>query len=251
MKIVTLSERPDLAEAMWELPNTWPAFMFHDPVSDLLFELVPERFPQYQLIGLDDHDEVVSRVIAAPFHWDGTHADLPDRGWDAILERAIADSRAAAAPTAVTLLEARVVPGRQGAGLSTKLLQAGREHVARLGIHDLFGPVRPTAKSREPRTPMSDYVARLRDDGMPFDPWLRTHARLGGAIVKICPTSMTVTGTLAQWREWTDLPFTHSGLVDVPGALTPVHVSTEHDHGVYVEPNVWVHHRLGGPPGGS
>ena len=35
-----------------------------------------------------------------------------------------------------------------------------------------------------------------------------------------------------------------SGPVVVPGALVPVHVSPEQDHAVYVEPNVWVHHRV-------
>jgi hypothetical protein len=30
----------------------------------------------------------------------------------------------------------------------------------------------------------------------------------------------------------------------VEGALTPVTISLEHDQGIYVEPNVWVHHPL-------
>jgi hypothetical protein len=55
---------------------------------------------------------------------------------------------------------------------------------------------------------------------------------------------MTVPGSLADWRGWTGLPFDSSGDCVVPGALTPVHVSVEHDHAVYVEPNVWMHHRL-------
>jgi hypothetical protein len=67
---------------------------------------------------------------------------------------------------------------------------------------------------------------------------------MGATIIKVCPTSMTVPGTLEQWRGWTGLPFTASGLVDVGGALTPVHVSVEQDHAVYIEPNVWVRHRL-------
>jgi hypothetical protein len=67
--------------------------------------------------------------------------------------------------------------------------------------------------------------------------------RLGARIVKLCPLSMVVPGSLAQWRAWTGLPFTVSGPIDVPGALAPVHVSVEHDHAVYVEPNVWMHHR--------
>ena len=55
---------------------------------------------------------------------------------------------------------------------------------------------------------------------------------------------MTISGTVAQWRLWTGLPLTESGTVVVAGALTPLHVAVEHDHAVYVEPNVWVHHHL-------
>lgn len=33
----------------------------------------------------------------------------------------------------------------------------------------------------------------------------------------------------------------------MPGALVPVRVSVEHDHAVYVEPNVWVRHSLQKP----
>ncbi len=55
---------------------------------------------------------------------------------------------------------------------------------------------------------------------------------------------MTVAARLADWRAWTGLPLDRTGLVDVPGALTPVHVSVEQDVAVYVEPNVWVHHDL-------
>ena len=55
---------------------------------------------------------------------------------------------------------------------------------------------------------------------------------------------MVIPGTLAQWREWTGLPFDTDGLVDVEGGVVPVHVDTAQDHAVYVEPHVWVHHEL-------
>jgi hypothetical protein len=54
----------------------------------------------------------------------------------------------------------------------------------------------------------------------------------------------TVAGSLAEWREWTGLPFDSAGDVAVPGALLPVRCEPEHDVAVYVEPNVWMHHRL-------
>jgi hypothetical protein len=56
---------------------------------------------------------------------------------------------------------------------------------------------------------------------------------------------MTVAAPLAEWRSWTGLPFDKTGPASVPGALSPIHVSLEQDHAVYVEPNLWVRHPLG------
>jgi GNAT superfamily N-acetyltransferase len=240
--VVTLAERPDLVDAMWDMPTTWPPFMLEDPVADVWFGRLPEVFGEYQLVALDVDGRVVGKVNSLPFAWSGRDDDLPARGWDAILERGFAEQARGIRPTAVSLLEARVVPEARGEGLSARLLEAAVANVRRLGLRDLFGPVRPTAKSDEPGTPMAEYVARVRDDGLPTDPWLRVHVRRGGRIVAVCPVSMTVPGTLAQWRAWSGLPMAASGAVDVPGALVPVHVSVENDHAVYVEPNVWVHH---------
>jgi hypothetical protein len=105
-------------------------------------------------------------------------------------------------------------------------------------------PVRPNRKHEDPDSPLAGYVARTRPDGLPEDPWLRVHVRSGGRIVGIAPSSMTVTGTLDQWRAWTGLPFDTDGPVRVPDALTPVLCDTARDRAVYIEPNVWVHHRL-------
>ncbi|HLS40393.1 MAG TPA: N-acetyltransferase, partial [Ornithinicoccus sp.] len=112
------------------------------------------------------------------------------------------------------------------------------------GFHDLFAPVRPSRKSEDPWSTMADYASRTREDGLPVDPWLRVHVRAGGRIVRVCPASMVIAGSLAQWREWTALPFDTPGPVVVPGATAPVHVDVENDHAVYVEANVWVHHRV-------
>nr|WP_329816670.1 hypothetical protein [Streptomyces sp. JV185] len=95
---------------------------------------------------------------------------------------------------------------------------------------------------------MAEYLGRRRDDGLPADPWVRVHVRAGGTIERIAPASMTVSGSLTQWRQWTGLPFDRDGAVDVPGALTPVHCDTAHDHAVHVEPNVWIRHAIGPRP---
>jgi hypothetical protein len=70
------------------------------------------------------------------------------------------------------------------------------------------------------------------------------HVRAGARIVNVAHLSMVIAGTLAQWREWTGLPFDASGPVHVPQALVPVLCDVTQDYAVYVEPNVWVHHRI-------
>jgi hypothetical protein len=71
---------------------------------------------------------------------------------------------------------------------------------------------------------------------------LRTHERLGADIVKVAPESMTVSGTVAEWEEWTEIALPESGGYVVPGALVPIVINRERDEGVYVEPNVSMVH---------
>jgi hypothetical protein len=124
------------------------------------------------------------------------------------------------------------------------MLAAMRDNVRRLGFRELYAPLRPTDKDKEPLTPFAEYAARRRADGLPFDSWVRTHVRAGAEIVKVAPRSVVIAGTLAEWRRWTGLPFDKSGAAIVPGALNPVHASLDQDHAVYVEPNLWVPHPL-------
>ena len=79
---------------------------------------------------------------------------------------------------------------------------------------------------------------------MSLDPWLRVHARLGAAIVRPCRESMTIRGIVANWESWTGLVFPETGRYVVDGALELVSIDREADTGMYIEPNVWVLHRL-------
>ena len=97
-------------------------------------------------------------------------------------------------------------------------------------------------KARYPLTPMGRYMCWERDDGLPLDPWLRVHRRLGAEFLGVAHPSMRITGTVREWEEWTGLRFPESGPYVVPGALQPVEMDLEEDLGVYEEPNVWMRH---------
>jgi GNAT superfamily N-acetyltransferase len=252
LSVVTFAERPDLLSKVFatEIQSAVPEFMRHDPIAMLYYgDGHLEHYREFGLAAINSNKpgEPLARAFSIPFAFrDGTAVrdELPDGGWDEIIRWGYLDRLAARRPTAVSALEIMVAPRLQGRGLSQLMLNAMRANTRRLGFTDLYAPVRPTEKARAPHARFSDHVVSCRPDGLPSDPWLRVHIRAGAEIVKVAPRSMVIAGTIADWRQWTGLNFSYSGEAVVPGALCPIHLSLEQDHGVYVEPNIWLRHRL-------
>ena len=186
---------------------------------------------------------MISLGHTIPFVWDGTIADLPNRMAD-LMDSAVEDHRNRRTPNALSALAAIVSPDHQRQGLSAEILRAMRSLVRANGLDSLVAPVRPTLKSAYPLTPFERYVGWTRDDGSPFDPWLRVHRRLGAEFLKLMPESLTVTGTVAEWEDWTGMRFPESGDYVVPGALQPVRIDRGRDVGRCDDPNVWMRHPL-------
>lgn len=264
LKVSSLAERPEMLGQVVGMANTWPEFLFHDPVGNAHYGRIATELPEYVLFAEDEHGDVVAHAYSVPFaladEEDGdedevgddeavrderpARGELPARGWDDVLARAFADRRHGTPPDTVSAISIVVAPHVQGGGLSGRMLSAMRDNARAHGFGEVVAPVRPSAKHLEPRTPMQEYAFRKRADGLPHDPWLRVHVRAGGVIEAVAPASMTVAASLEEWRDWTGLPFDTEGLVEVPGALVPVHCETGRGYAVYVEPNVWVRHTL-------
>jgi GNAT superfamily N-acetyltransferase len=247
LTISTIAQRPELLAPMWEMKDSWAEFMRHDPVGNAHVGRIPEVFPDFAHVATDESGAVVARALSVPFALRGQgrgDGELPARGWDQVLAWAFRDQRCGVAPDTVSAIEITVDPALRGRGVSAVMLSAMRAGAAAHGFAEVVAPVRPSAKHVEPGSPMAEYAARTRPDGLPHDPWLRVHVRAGGAIDSVATVSMVVPGTLAEWRTWTGLPFDAPGPVDVPGALNAVHCDLAGDYAVYVEPNVWVRHPL-------
>ncbi len=52
-----------------------------------------------------------------------------------------------------------------------------------------------------------------------------------------------MTGTVAQWEEWTGMRFPDSGVYVIPDGLSTLRIDLGDDSGTYVEPNVWMQHQ--------
>lgn len=246
IRFFTFGERPDIAgRYREEAEEIWPAdmeFVHHDPVCEEHWPRLGAVFPDFQFVG---YDEAQGQFLAVghtvPLHWSGVDAELPDGVPDA-LRRAFAERSGGVGATAACALLAGVQPSARSTGLSAEVL-THMKRIARVhGLPWLLAPVRPNLKSRYPLTPMERYAQWRRSDGRLFDPWLRTHERLGARFAGIGTHGNVFRGTVAEWEQWTGLALPESGLYIVAGALEPLHIHHDRDEGVLIEPNAWMVH---------
>ncbi|MDQ3936517.1 MAG: hypothetical protein M3340_17995 [Actinomycetota bacterium] len=241
LTVVTFEDRPELAELAPSIgAQVWPEYNRHGDVVMPLWPRLAEDHARFQLALLDAAGEVVALGWTLPCRWDGTPDGLP-AGIDGLFEAAFGDNPQP--PSALSAVAAEVPPERRRAGLSEVILTEMRALAARHGLTSLIASLRPTWKDRYPLAPIERYARWTREDGQPFDPWIRLHVRLGARILRPEPRSLAISGTVAEWEGWTGMSFPESGEYVFPAGLAPVAIDREADLGRYWEPNVWVAHR--------
>lgn len=239
----TLAERPDLIDEQERLmEREWPAFVIEGDGGHGWNELFRD-FREYQFVLLME-GEIVAIGNTIPLALDREIADLPAEGWDWALRKGHEDRGAGLIPDTLCALSATVVSHHRGKGLAGALLDQMKRIGRAEGLKRLIAPVRPTRKTEFPLISMSAYAGWKRQDGLPFDPWLRVHARAGGRVVRIASRSMSIGGSVTQWSRWTEMEFPGSGEYIIPGGLAPLSVDLDAGRGEYLEPNVWVVHEL-------
>ena len=243
--IKTRREQPDLGMRFYpQKKRIWAGFMFEDVISNKYWnQYVNETYPDFQQYLLNEAGDPIAVAQALPLTWDGTMAGLPV-GWNDCFLRAAADIEAGRVPNTLAGLEIAIQPEYHGQGISYRMIEALRDKAREHAFQAVIVAVRPSWKMRYPLAPMERYVRWKREDGAPFDPWLRAHWRSGGEILKIAHPSMLIEGSIEQWEEWTGLMFPESGDYVVPEALVPVNIDLDMNIGRYIEPNVWVHHPI-------
>ncbi|MEW6051121.1 MAG: GNAT family N-acetyltransferase [Candidatus Zixiibacteriota bacterium] len=246
-RFFTVAERPDLAQVVSKFPGQfWPLFMLQDPIANRLFGPLYQTFAEYQFALIDTGtDGIVAVGNSIPLAFDADPHLLPDDGWDWALQQGFEDLAGGLPLHCLCALQIVIDPKYRSLGLSTRMVLRMREIASAHSLNRLFAPVRPNQKSLYPLIPMEKYIRWKSEDGLPFDPWLRTHTRLGADIIRVCPSAMRIPGSVPDWETWTSMRLPETGEYIIPGALVPVRIDREANLGLYVEPNVWMCHQLG------
>jgi hypothetical protein len=93
-----------------------------------------------------------------------------------------------------------VVEDYQGRQLSGIVIRAMALVAKSVALAPLLAPVRPSWKDRYPTIAIERYAEWRGPDGLPFDPWMRLHSKLGATIVRAEPQSMEIVHPVAEWE---------------------------------------------------
>lgn len=243
LQVIRYPDRPDLwQDSDARTREVWPEYNLHGDHTNAFWDRLFDEFGEFQFVLFDRHaSEVIAEGHTIPRPWDGTREGLGD-GLDDMLVAAFEARKAGDAPTALGALAAEIRPRFQGGGLANRMLEVMSALAREAGLAHLVAPVRPSLKDRYPITPIEEYITWTREDGEPFDPWIRVHVRRGGQIVSPIPHSMLITGTVAEWERWTAMAFPADGRYTFPSGLAPLQIDHAQDRGTYWEPNVWIVH---------
>lgn len=243
-KTVSLAERYDLFEEQDKIGGElWPEFMRHDPIAIEHWMDLIGTFKKYQLMIMSG-EEILAVINTVPLNYRDDIELLPDGGVIWGIQKAIRDSDSGISPNMLMAIQIVVNKRHLGKGLS----KISTEEVCRLaknnGLSNVIVPVRPNNKHKYPLIDIEDYAFWKDDKGLPFDNWLRVHVKMGGKIIKVCPESMYIPGTIIEWKDWTGMKFPGTGKYIVEGALNPVSIDLDSNLGTYIEPNIWVVHDI-------
>ena len=220
----------------------FPEFITADRLAKQYIGRVREWFPEWNLILVDAEQNPVATGWGIPVRWDGTVAGLPSGYTDTTI-RAVEGREQGIAPDTLVICGAVVAGRLKGRGLAGKLLATLRDTALEAGLTRVIAPVRPTLKQQYPLTPIETFMTWTNPDGTALDPWIRTHQRMGASTLAAAPASQTMTGTVAEWEQWSGIALPSSGDYVIPKGLSVLHIDREADLGTYVEPNIWIRHR--------
>ena len=219
----------------------FPAFITADPEVKKYIARVRDYFPQLDMILMSEDGQPAATGWGVPIEWTDDVADLPPSFAD-ILRVAVQAHESGTDTNAFVICGGVVHPELKGTGTATELVRAlvetGQDH----GMTRVLAPLRPTRKHLYPLISIEEYASWVRDDGLPFDPWLRLHMRAGGRVIALAPAAQAMTGSVQEWEQWARMSLPATGQYVIPDGMSVLHIDTAADVGTYTEPNIWVRH---------
>ena len=239
--IYNLKQLPAMIENVQAINHqAWPAYFQYNEANNLYWPQLFAYFLDFQIVLIDEANQVIGAGHTIPIKWSGTENDIP-YGWDGGIKQGIMTDRHEA--DTLLVLSGIISDSEQGKGYSKTILQSFQFLAAAHGLKRILVPVRPTKKYLYPLMEIKEYCAMTQEDGKLFDPWLSVHVSMGGRILKYESQSQKVVAPINKWSEWMDKKILEAqGLYNK--CLSPIIFDHQNNIGIYFDPCVWVEHSI-------
>jgi len=221
--------------------TSYPDFINYSAAISNYWEKMERYFPEWQLFFFLENT-LIGCMNTIPINYSSSLEDLPQEGWDWLLEKGTRDYEAGKNPTCLGGIQINVLKPFRGNGYSKQILKAGKEKFSLSRLDYFILPIRPTRKHLYPKLSMQEYLSWKVDDKL-FDPWIRTHMNAGAQLLHVCSRSMQVSGDVKFWEQRLQKEITTSRYIHFPGAINSIHVNLEKDIGIYEEDNIWIYYK--------
>ena len=236
----TLKDRPDLSVGLKQLNReSWPDFIIYGDTYS--WDKFYAELSDFIILLTDENDVLIGAGFTVPASWNGALDDLPSS-----IEKIVVNGLENKGSSVNTLIAVAALVSKhfRGESISAAILKQIKLMAIQREFQNLIIPVRPTWKTLYPLQGIESYSEWRNKDGLLYDPWLRTHQRLGAIVMKCVDSTLKIEGKIKDWENWTGMVFPESGEYVVKNALQPVKMDVESNVGVYHEPNVWMQHPL-------
>ena len=174
------------------------------------------QLADFVVLLIDSNDNLAGAGFTIAVSWDGKIDNLPSI--ESIIVNGLKTKNEV--PNKLMAVAALVDNRYRGQNLSAEILKQMKNLARHHGLQDLLVPVRPTWKARYPLQSIESYPGWRRADGLFYDPWLRTHQRLGAKFLKCVDSTYKVEGSIEDWQTWTGMVFPESGSYISKGYLS-------------------------------
>lgn len=219
--------------------EAFPTIILKSALIQQQWKKIEQYFPSHQIFAFSSENELIGFVNTIPFSWQKDAHELPNDGWDWMVEKGIKDYESNTKANSLGGLQIIITKKYLGQGFSKILIAKAKELKNNNAYNNLFIPIRPTFKHKFASMPMEEYL-NYKEKNKIFDPWIRTHVNSGASIIKICHNSMNVKGPIQFWEEIHKSKISKSGPILIKGALSPIAIDIENNQGEYREPNIWI-----------
>jgi GNAT superfamily N-acetyltransferase len=211
------------------------------------FETITRIFSDGQRKIINSYGDIVAMVSTNRINWDGAIDSL--RTWDAVAGGSIekGDFTKTYIPDGNTLniMSISVDPEMQGKGLATILYREVLNMAEYFGVEHLICSFRPCGFGKyKVQAPISftDYCRLTKEDGLPWDPWLRIATRYGMVPLRIENAAITVEVSRDQFEMLRNTYNKNNWRRNSEGKWECGEAGTWtiiEDKAIYAEPNLW------------